>query len=461
MKLLNDKQDKKDQSQVLEGLAVSPSSTSSAGLEVDVDESRPLRWGLGVLVVGFGGFLLWAGLAPLDAGVTSPGTVVVATNRKTIQHVSGGTVDRILVDEGSKVKRGDLLVQLNNTEARSQLGIAEAQFISAKAVEGRLLAERTGNAKVDYDPALKAYGDDPRVKQAEALQNQLFTTRRANLKSEIGVLDEQIGGLNEQLKGYQSLKVSRQSQSKWMGDELSGIRDLAKEGYVPKNRMFQLERNAADIDGALADTVANIGRVHNAISETKLRILARKQEYQKDVESQLTDIQKESQALSDRLKSLKYTVASMDIRSPINGTVVGMNIHTVGGVIQPGFHIMDVVPLDEPLIVEAQISPQLISKVNVGLPVDINFPALDRHTTPTIPGTVQTISADRLTDQRTGAPYYLVQVKVTKEGMKMIGEQQIKAGMPAAVVVKTGERSMLNYLVKPLFDRMNIAFKED
>lgn len=456
MKLIGNKQAK--QQPVLEGIAATAQDPAQ---HVDTDETSPLRWGLWALGIGFGGFLLWAGLAPLDAGVTSPGTVVVASNRKTIQHQTGGTVERILVQEGSQVKQGDPLIQLNSTDARSQLGIAETQFISAKAVESRLLAERVGSAQISYDPSLAAYASDPRFEQAKALQNQLFATRRASLNSEIGMLNEQVAGLNEQLKGYQSLKSSRQSQSKWMGDELRGVRDLAKEGYVPKNRMFQLERNAADIDGALSETIANIGRTQNAIAETKLRVLARKQAQQKEIESQLTDVQKETQALGERITALKYTLERTDIRSPINGVVVGLTVHTVGGVITPGAHIMDVVPQGEPLIVEAQINPDTISKVNVGLPVDITFPALDRHTTPNIPGTVLTVSADRLTEQRTGVPYYLARIKVTDEGMKLIGKQQIKPGMPAAVVVKTGERSMLNYLVKPLFDRMIFAFKED
>lgn len=454
MKELGNKQNE----QVLEGLAAAASLQAAV---VDIDDVRPMRWGLWILALGFGGFLLWAGLAPLDAGVSSQGTVVVASTRKTIQHLNGGTVERILVEEGTHVKRGDLLIQLNSTDARAQLGVAEAQSISAKAVESRLIAERDGRNKVTYTPALAAYGNDPRVQQAESLQNQLFTTRRANLKSQVGVLNEQAAGFEEQLKGYEALKASRQSQAKWMRQELQGIRDLAQDGYVPKNKLFQLERSADDLDGTLADTVANTGRVRNAISETKMKILAQKEDYQKEVESQLTDIQKESQALDDRLKSLRYAVDSMEIRSPINGIVMGLNIHTVGGVIQPGFHIMDVVPLDDPLIVEAQVSPELIGKVALGLPVDINFPALDRHTTPTIPGKVLTVSADRLVEQRTGMPYYLTQVKVTPEGMKLIGEQQIKAGMPATVVVKTGERTMLNYLFKPLLDRMHAAFKED
>jgi protease secretion system membrane fusion protein len=457
MKLISNKAEKPD-TKVVEGLAT---AVAHPPIDVDMDESRPLRWGMWTLAFGFGGFLLWAGLAPLDAGVNAPGTVVVASRTKTIQHQFGGTVERILVDEGAKVKKGQLLIQLNSTDARSQLNIVKAQFISAKAMEGRLLAERAGAAKVTYDPSLDAFGDDPNVKAAEALQNQLFTTRRANLKSEIGMLQEQVAGLSEQLKGFQSLLASRQSQSKWMKDELSGIRDLAKDGYVPKNRMFQLERSAADIDGSLADTVARIGQARNSISETKLRILSTQQQYQKEVETQLAEDMKEAQAAFDRVKALTYQVNSMDIRSPIDGVVNGLAIHTVGGVIQPGFHIMDIVPENEPLIVEARVSTDKVNKIAVGKEVDINFPALDRRTTPSIPGTVMTISADSQVEQRTGVAFYLAQVKVTKEGMKLIGKQQIMAGMPAALVIKTGERSLLSYLIKPLYDSVKSAFTED
>lgn len=457
MKLISNKQAKHDK-KVVEGLAT---PVGQYHIDVDMDESRPMRWGLWTLAVGFGGFVLWAGLAPLDAGITAPGIVTVASSRKLIQHQTGGTVDRILVDEGARVKKDQLLIQLNSTDARAQRNIADGQFISAKAIEGRLLAERAGSAKVTYDPVLAGYGDDERVKQAEALQNQLFATRRANLKSQVGALQEQIAGLNEQVKGYQAILANRQTQSKWMKDELNGVRDLAQDGYVPKNRMFQLERNAADIDSALADTVARIGQTRNAISEAKLHILETQQQYQKEVETQLTEDLREAQAASDRVTAMKHLLDSMSIRSPIDGTVVGLGIHTVGGVIQPGSIIMGIVPENDPLIVEARVSPESISKIAVGKPVDINFPALDRHTTPTIPGTVMTISADILADQRTGMSYYLTQIKVTKEGMKMIGKQQIIAGMPAAVVIKTGERTMLNYLIKPLFDRMNVSFKED
>ena len=174
----------------------------------------------------------------------------------------------------------------------------------------------------------------------------------------------------------------------------------------------------------------------------------------------LTDVQKDANAQADRLSALRYEFENTQIKSPIDGIVVGLNVHTVGGVIQPGFHIMDVVPRNEPMVVEAQVAPQLIDKVHPGLPVELSFPAFSHAKTPNVPGVVDTVSADRLVDERTNMPYYLVQVKVTDKGLVMLGQNQIRPGMPASVVVKTGERTMLNYLIKPLLDRVDGAFKE-
>ena len=190
-------------------------------------------------------------------------------------------------------------------------------------------------------------------------------------------------------------------------------------------------------------------------------MLQRQKEYQKEVETQLTELQKETRAQADRLAALEYEMANTQIKSPIDGVVVGINVHTVGGVIQPGFHIMDVVPLNEPMIVEARIQTNLIDKVHPGLPVDLTFPAFSHAQTPNIPGVVDTVGADALTDEVTRMPYYPMQVKVTPEGMKILGKLQIRPGMPATVVVKTGERTMLNYLLKPLIDRVSGAFKEE
>jgi protease secretion system membrane fusion protein len=281
------------------------------------------------------------------------------------------------------------------------------------------------------------------------------------LRNEISILNENLAGAQQQLRGLEEVKVNRESQLRSLKQELANIRDMADKGFVPRNRMFELERNVSQIAAGLAEDIANIGRTRNQISELKLRVLNRQQEYQKEVESQLTDVQKEVQSLADRMAALDYEAKNTLIRSPIDGTVVGLNIHTVGGVIRSGEPLMDVVPHNEPLIIQAQVPTNLIDKVHVGLPVEIQFPAFSHSQTPNIPGTVQVVAADSVVDQKTGMPYYSVKVQVTPEGMKMLGVHKIRPGMPATALLITGERTMLNYLLKPLIDRMNIAFTGD
>ena len=430
--------------------------------KVDTDASRVSRWGMWVLVGGFGLFMLWAATAPLDAGVPANGTVTVAGNRKTIQHLTGGTIDAIEVKDGQAVKKDQVLVRLNATQAEAQLGMTQAQYIIAAAVEARLSAERMNAEKIDFSPMLdKIQQQDERVANAIALQEQLFQSRRTALRNEISILNENLAGAQQQLRGLEEVKVNRESQLRSLKQELANIRDMADKGFVPRNRMFELERNVSQIAAGLAEDIANIGRTRNQISELKLRVLNRQQEYQKEVESQLTDVQKEVQSLADRMAALDYEAKNTLIRSPIDGTVVGLNIHTVGGVIRSGEPLMDVVPHNEPLIIQAQVPTNLIDKVHVGLPVEIQFPAFSHSQTPNIPGTVQVVAADSVVDQKTGMPYYSVKVQVTPEGMKMLGVHKIRPGMPATALLITGERTMLNYLLKPLIDRMNIAFTGD
>lgn len=429
--------------------------------QIDTDDRRISRFGTRFLLAGFAGFVLWAALAPLDQGVASNGTVVVADKRKTVQSITSGLVEKLNVREGDVVKQGQPIIELNATNARSQLEIALAQYISTRAVEDRLLAEGRNAANVSFSAELTSLKDDPRAIEAQKLQQQLFQTRRSMLQSEQAILGENLQGLQVQLQGLQAMKVNRESQVKWFNEELKGMRAMAGEGYVARNRLLQLERSAAEASGALSDTIANIGRIQNSIAEVKLKQIARKQDFQREVESQLTDIQKEVRALKERVDALRFDVANNSIKAPIDGMVVGLNMHTVGGVVQAGQPLMDVVPLNEPLIVEAQIDPSMSAKVHPGMPVDINFVALNQNKTPVIDGQVETFSADRIVDPKTGLPYFLARVKVTDEGMKKIGKQQIRSGMPVTVVIKSGERTMLQYLVKPLADRLHFAFTEE
>ena len=428
---------------------------------VDLDVGKPARWGVWLVLAGFGGFLLWSWLAPLDAGVVATGTVKVTSNRKAVQHLSGGTVEAILVREGDLVTKGQEVVRLDSLRALAEQGAVSAQYIVSKTVENRLEAERDNREVVNFDPELlKRFKGDQRLEAAMDLQQRLLDTRRAGLAGEISILKENLAASAVQLKGLQQVYSARASQISFLNQELQGTRVLSAEGYVPRNRLLELERSNADLSAGQAENLNNIARVRSQTTEIKLRILQRQHDYLKEVESQLTETAKENTTLADRLRALDYEVTHTVIRSPIDGMVQALSIATVGGIIQPGFKIMEIVPLNEPLQVDAMIPVQAIDKMAPGLPVDISFPAFNHAQTPNIPGRVMTISADRLMDEESKQPFYLAQVEVTPDGMSLLGSNHIRPGMPASVTIKTGERNMMSYLLKPMLERVDSSFKE-
>jgi protease secretion system membrane fusion protein len=428
---------------------------------VDLDVGKPVRWGMLLMLAGFGGFLLWSWLAPLDAGVVATGTVKITSNRKAVQHLSGGTVEAILVHEGDAVKKGQEVVRLDSLRAAAEQGAVSAQYIVSKTVENRLEAERDGRDVVNFDPELfKRFGNDYRLVAAMDLQQRLLDTRRAGLAGEISILQENLAASAVQLKGLQQVYGARASQINFLDQELKGTRALAAEGYVPRNRLLELERSNADLSAGQAENLNNIARARSQTTEIKLRILQRQHDYLKEVESQLTDTAKENTTLADRLRALDYEVTHTVIRSPIDGMVQSLSIATIGGIIQPGFKIMEIVPDNEPLQVDAMIPVQAIDKMVPGLAVDIAFPAFNHARTPNIPGRVKTISADRLLDEESKQPFYLAQVEVTPDGMSLLGRNHIRPGMPASVTIKTGERNMMSYLLKPMLERVDSSFKE-
>ncbi|AWY40378.1 HlyD family type I secretion periplasmic adaptor subunit [Pseudomonas putida] len=428
---------------------------------VDLDAARPAFWGMWLVIAGFGGFLLWSWLAPLDAGVVATGTVKVTSNRKAVQHLTGGTVDAILVREGDVVKKGQEVVRLDSLRAIAEQGAISAQYIVSKTVENRLEAERDDRDEVVYDPELLSrFKGDHRLDAAMDLQQRLLDTRRAGLAGEISILKENLAASAVQLKGLQQVYGARASQINFLNQELQGTRVLAAEGYVPRNRLLELERNNADLSANQAENLNNIARVRSQTTEIKLRILQRQHDYLKEVESQLTDTAKENTTLADRLRALDYEVTHTVIRSPIDGMVQSLSIATVGGIIQPGFKIMEIVPMNEPLQVDAMIPVQAIDKMVPGLDVDISFPAFNHARTPNIPGRVKTVSADRLMDEESKQPFYLAQVEVTPDGMNLLGSNHIRPGMPASVTIKTGERNLMSYLLKPMLERVDSSFKE-
>lgn len=425
------------------------------------DNANPIvRRGLLALLVGFGGFLVWAAFAPLDAGITAHGVVTVDSKRKTIQHLRGGIVEQILVKEGDKVKKNDVLLRLNKTQAEAQYAVIRAQLITARAVESRLLAERSGAGEIKFHDWLQQSATDSVIKDAMQTQQQLFRTRRETLKGELSIVQQNIAGLEQQLTGLQALEKGKAQQVKLLTEEVNSLRTLFEQGYVPRNRIFELERALAEISAQRSSDIANIGRTQSALSEMRLRGLQRQQEYRKEVETQLTDIQRESDNLQERFVAVEDELARVDVRAPTDGVVVGLNVHTVGGVVNPSEKMMDIIPVGEQLVIEAQVETHMVEKVRPNLPAVVRFSALDKLT-PVVDGKVTTVSADRLTDPRTGFPYYLAQVSVPVSEMKKLGgHQQVQPGMPVEVILKTGEHSLLYYLVKPLTDHMFSALKE-
>lgn len=429
--------------------------------DVNTDADSQTRLGWWIVIAGVGGFLFWASLAPLDKGVPLSGTVTVATNKKAVQHVTGGTVDAIVVKEGDVVKAGDVLVRMNAVQATVNAEIARVQYFSARATEARLMAERDGKRILVFPPELEGARDDPRVASNIRMQQQLFNTRQSAIQSELSALDENIAGLVLQNKGLEESRDGKKLQLQFLKEQLDGMRDLAREGYVARNRLLELERTYAQLGTAISEDISNIGRGQRQISEFRLRRLQRQQEYQKEVRTQLSETQKEADGLANRLKGLDYDLGNVLVKSPVDGTVVAMNVFTHGGVIAPGFRMMDIVPSDDPLIVDGQLPVHLIDKVRPDLRVELIFSAFNQNQTPHVPGIVTHVSADRLVDEKSGQPYYTLKAKVAPEGMTLVSNLQIRPGMPVELFVKTGERTMMNYLLKPVLDHLKMSMTEE
>lgn len=438
-------------------------SHDATPLEVNTDARRYSRLGWIIVLLGVGGFLLWALLAPLDKGVPLSGTVAKESNRQAVQHQSGGTVQEILVRNGDVVKAGQVLVRMNAVMAKATVEMTESQYLSAVATEARLAAERDGLKKIAFPAQLEGRRSDPRVAELISLQNALLVSRQASLQSELGALDENIAGLKLQIRGLEESRDSKKEQVGFLKEQLGGMRDLAKEGYVARNRLLDLERTYAQLGGAISEDIGNIGRSQRQLLELGLRRSQRMQDYQKEVRTQLTDTQKEAVAMAARLEAQKFELQSVEVKAPADGIVVGLAVFTPGGVVPAGFKMMEIVPSDDPLVVEGQLPVNLVDKVHPGLPVELMFSAFNTNKTPHIQGELTTVSADRSVEERTGMPYYKVRVKVTPEGAKQIAahKMNIIPGMPVELFVKTGERTMMNYLLKPVFDRAQSSMSED
>ncbi|GHT94045.1 metalloprotease secretion protein [Betaproteobacteria bacterium] len=425
------------------------------------DTRSPARLGFWVLGIGFGGFLLWAGLAPLDEGVPTPGMVSIDTKRKAVQHLSGGIVKAVRVKEGQFVHNGDPLLEIEPATAQANLESVRLRYYTLRATESRLITEQLDGDKIDFHPELMQATGEALVAAMLRNQVELFTSRRMALKAEIQAMEESIHGYTASIAGYRGLLEARRAQFSLLKEESAGLRDLVSEGYAPKNNLLALERTSAETLGSMTDLQGNIERSHRAAAETRLRIEQRKQEFRKEVDTQLAEVRSQVQAESERFEALSDDLARTVIRAPAEGQVVGLTVQTVGGVIAPGQKIMDIVPQDETLLLEAQVPPHLIDRVHPGLLTNVRFSAFAHSPQLVVKGEVESISNDLLINEQTGQGYYLARVLVTDEGMEILGRRQMHAGMPAEIIIITGERTMLTYLLHPLLKRIAVSMKEE
>ena len=427
------------------------------------------RWlkllGIAIVVIVFVGFGTWAMVAPLSSAAHAPGMIAVENYRKTVQHLEGGIVKTIAVRDGQTVEKDQVLITLEDTQPRAQLEVYRGQYFMTLAREARLIAQRDGLVQVQYPRELLEQQNEDRVQEAIRVQNQTFRVRKAAQDGEISVYEQQIGQLQAKAAGLRAQKSSREQLVGSFGGELNDYQALLKEGYTEKQKVREIERNLANAEGQLGELGSNLAAVDLQVSETKLKILQLQKELQREVAKELSEVQAQLFELREKVQSVQDTVARTVVRAPQAGTVLDLQTHTLGAVLKPGAKLLDIVPRGERLIVEAKVSPIDIDRVGIGQTAEIRFSAFKMRDTPRVDGKLIALSADRLVDEadQQKTPYYLARVEITQQGLTDLARQKLDlvAGMPAEVLINTGERTLFHYLIDPIKNTVARSFIED
>ncbi|MEB0091581.1 HlyD family type I secretion periplasmic adaptor subunit [Pseudomonas sp. CCI1.2] len=414
---------------------------------VPVSDTKARRVGFWIVFVTFGLFGSWAAFAPLDSAAYSPGVVTVQSYRKTVQHLEGGIVKEVLVHDGDIVKKGDPIIVLDDSQLKAEYETTRSQYIAAKAMEARLRSERDDKSTIDFDKMLPA--NTPRGEEARNSETQVFNARRGSRLGEVSVLQERIGQFNQQIKGTEAMIGTKVNLEKSYTGEIGELNELLAQGFVDKQRMLEQQRKLDMLKSEVAELQSSTTKTRLQINETQLQILQINKDFNSDVVKQLADVQTKTYDLKERTAALEDRLSRAVIRAPDDGMVIGMTVHTIGGVVRPATPLLDIVPSVSELVIEAHVQPVDIDRIAIGKLADIRFSAFNSATTPPIEGIVTQVSADRLTDERTGQPYYLARVEVTAAGEHKLGDRKLLPGMPADVLINTGKRTMLQYIMQP------------
>jgi epimerase transport system membrane fusion protein len=426
-----------------------------------VTNDAPIRAiGMAVLLGTVGILGTWSYLAPIDSAASASGFVTVKSHSKTVQHLDGGIVKELIAKDGDIVSEGDILLTLDGSEIKAQLEILRGRQITFAAQVARLTAERDRLGLVNYPKEVQNLSD-ARVVEAQQSENQIFNARKNAHEGEVSVLNQRISQLNSRIQGLQGQKTSKQELKASYTEEAKDLRELLAEGFADKQRLRDLERSLSASTGEIASLSSEIASSEMQIGETRLQILQIQKQFQEEVANKLSEVQAQLYDINQRLTATVDKVNRIQIKAPSAGRVMGLSIHNVGGVITPGRPILDIVPQGEELIIDARVSPMDIDRVHVGLVAEVRFSAFKQALTPKMMGKLTILSADKLTDERTGAPYYSAKIELTPDSYVKLGNMELLPGMPADVLINTGERTVFEYLMQPITNALARAFIED
>ena len=440
-----------------------PDSTTSPGSDAPIFKTSIGRYvAIGVitslvLVVGFGG---WAAVANISGAVVAPGEVVVGSSVKEVAHEKGGIVKTIHVSSGDRVEKDALLIELDDTRSRAGRNQVAGRLMALRARMDRLAAERDNNERITFRPELSARSDEPAVAEVLRSQRSVFAARRETLEGQTAQLREQIAQLEEQIGGLDAQRDAKAQEIELVTDELEDLRSLLKRDLVPRSRVTAREREAVRLEGEKGDLTARIASANGRIAELRMQILQVEKEFQQQVLDEISKLQPEIASLAEQNVAASDELSRVELRAPEAGIVHELAVTTEGGVVSPAETLMKIVPETDDLVVEARVPPINIDEVKQGQQADVMFSGLPLRETPKLEGEVVRVSADRSVDESTGETYFEVEVMLEKDELERLGDVRLVPGMPAEVFIRTRDRTVLSYLIQPLMDAANLAFKE-
>jgi protease secretion system membrane fusion protein len=403
----------------------------------------------------------WIALAPLDEGVPAGAQVVVDTRPKPIQHQQGGVVLDILVGEGDRVRAGQTLLRMDTAATAAVHESVRQRYYALRAAQGRLQAERNGLARISWHADLQPATPNPLAQVHMDNQSALLASRRQALDAELRGLAESQQAQQATLASATAMLASRQQQLGLLREELDNTRPLVQEGYAPRNRLLELQRQLAEADAMIAELKGQRERSQSALAELTQRRMQRQSEFQRDVYLQLSEVLRDVDAEAQRLRAADQDMQRTEIRSPVDGHVIGLAVQSPGSVVQPAQKLMDIVPQDEGLLIEARVPPHLADRIRNGQAVDVRFAAFAHTPQLVVQGEVVSVSADAMQDPQAQTTFFLARVSLTAQALDVLGERRLIPGLPAEVVFKTGERSLLAYWLHPLSKRLAESMKEE